>query len=240
MTVTVVLLLFIITISFAVIRVAAIALELTGVPWERAKFHALSAFTNTGFPTRESEEIVRHPVRRRLVSLLIVLGNAGLITTIATLAGSVVASDVGASLRNIALVALGVAALVWLSHRPWVSAPLRRRVTRTLQARYGEQLEPPEELLHLLDGYRLTRVLLNETAPAVGHCLSELELNRRTVQVLAIERGSSFRAVPVGEDRLEVGDRLIVYGAARGIQDVFGTGEQRHFAIVSEAFERPS
>jgi hypothetical protein len=235
--VTVVLLLFVITISLAVIRVAAIILELTGVPWDRAKFHALSAFTNTGYPTPESEEIVRHPVRRRIIATLIVLGNAGFITTIATLAGSVVQSELHVSLRNIGLIALGVAALVWLSHRPWIGGPLRRRITRALWPRYAGQLEPPEELLRLLDGYTLTRVVLGDASPAIGRCLGELGLKQRSVQVLAIERGSDFRAVPVGEDRLAAGDRLVVYGSATSIREIFGAGEEQRFALVSEPFD---
>ncbi len=84
---TVALLLLAIIVSFIVVRIGATALELTGLSWERAKFQALSAFTNAGFTTQESEEIVRHPLRRRIVSYLIVLGNAGLVATIGSFAG---------------------------------------------------------------------------------------------------------------------------------------------------------
>jgi hypothetical protein len=73
------LLLFAISVSFIAIRMGAVAFELTGVPWEHAKLRALSAFTNAGFTTRESEEITSHTLRRRIASFLIVVGNAGLI-----------------------------------------------------------------------------------------------------------------------------------------------------------------
>ena len=82
------LLLISIVIAFIVVRVGAVALGLTGIPWEEAKFQALSAFTNAGFTTRESEQITRHPVRRRIASILIVLGNAGLIAVVGSFAGS--------------------------------------------------------------------------------------------------------------------------------------------------------
>jgi hypothetical protein len=53
-----ILLLIIVTASYLVIRIGALALELTGFESERASFQALSAFTNSGFTTRESEEVV--------------------------------------------------------------------------------------------------------------------------------------------------------------------------------------
>ena len=51
------LLLIFIAVSFIVVRIGAAALELTGLSWDQAKFQALSAFTNAGFTTRESEQI---------------------------------------------------------------------------------------------------------------------------------------------------------------------------------------
>ncbi len=49
-------------VSFVVVRIGAIAFQLTGLEWSLAKFHALSCFTGTGFTTHESELIVDHPV----------------------------------------------------------------------------------------------------------------------------------------------------------------------------------
>ena len=40
------------------------------------------------------------------------------------------------------------------------------------------------------------------------------------MQVLAIERGADFRAVPRGEDRFQAGDRLVVFGRAEAIEVV--------------------
>jgi hypothetical protein len=49
-----------------------------------ARFQALSAFSGTGFTTREAERIVNHPRRRKIVIYLIMLGNAGIVSVIAT------------------------------------------------------------------------------------------------------------------------------------------------------------
>ena len=83
-----ILFIMILIISFIVVRIGAVAFELTGLEWSLAKFQALSCFTGTGFTTKEAEMITGHPQRRRIASILIVLGHAGLVTLIATFANS--------------------------------------------------------------------------------------------------------------------------------------------------------
>jgi len=71
--------------SILITRVASIALTHTGLSRESAKFQARSAFTGVGFTTTESEKVVNHPVRRRILLLLMILGNAGIIKGVASL-----------------------------------------------------------------------------------------------------------------------------------------------------------
>ena len=83
-------LLFIITIiiSFIVVRIGAIAFQLTGLEWSLAKFQSLSCFSGTGFTTKEAELVTGNPQRRHIASILMVLGNAGLVTLVATFANT--------------------------------------------------------------------------------------------------------------------------------------------------------
>ncbi len=75
-------------IAFIIVRIGAIAFQLTGLEWSLAKFQALSCFTATGFTTKEAELITATRQRRRIASVLIVLGHAGFVTMIATFANS--------------------------------------------------------------------------------------------------------------------------------------------------------
>ena len=75
----------IIVVSILIVKIAAVALNLTGLDTKRAFFQALSAFTGTGFTTADSELIVNNDTRRKIVMVLMILGNAGLITVITTL-----------------------------------------------------------------------------------------------------------------------------------------------------------
>jgi hypothetical protein len=59
-----------ISLSLLVTRIATEALALTGLSRTSASFQARSAFTGSGFTTQESEAVVQHPVRRRIVVLV--------------------------------------------------------------------------------------------------------------------------------------------------------------------------
>lgn len=62
------------TISIMLVRIASVALRLTGLDETTAKFQALSAVSGTGFTTKESEAIVNYPVRRKIITLLMIIG----------------------------------------------------------------------------------------------------------------------------------------------------------------------
>ncbi|HUT51477.1 MAG TPA: hypothetical protein VM325_19285 [Alphaproteobacteria bacterium] len=66
--------------SFIVVRIAAVAMRITGLAENVARFQCVSALTGAGFTTTESEMIVNYPIRRRIIVALMVLGNMGLVS----------------------------------------------------------------------------------------------------------------------------------------------------------------
>jgi len=72
-------LLMVLVFSLLITRIATIALTYTGLSRQSAKFQARSAFTEVGFTTSESEKVVNHPVRRRILLLMMLIGNAGIV-----------------------------------------------------------------------------------------------------------------------------------------------------------------
>jgi hypothetical protein len=64
--------LFIVFVSFLIVRAGSTALTLTGLDQKRARFQALSAYSGTGFTTKETEAVVNHPQRRHIIPWLIV------------------------------------------------------------------------------------------------------------------------------------------------------------------------
>ena len=75
-------------VSIGVVRIGAVAFNLTGLEWSTAKFQALSCFSGTGFTTREAELVIASPRRRRIATYLIIIGHAGLVAMVATFANS--------------------------------------------------------------------------------------------------------------------------------------------------------
>ena len=86
-------LLAIFAISFCFVRIASVALRLTGLPEQNARFQAMSALTGTGFTTTEAEMVVNYPIRRKIISWLMIFGNLGIVTVLSTLTISFVRTD---------------------------------------------------------------------------------------------------------------------------------------------------
>lgn len=86
-------LLLILAITFFLVRVASVALKLTGLPEQNARFQAMSALTGTGFTTTEAEMIVNYPIRRNIISWLMIFGNLGVVSVLSTLMISFVHTD---------------------------------------------------------------------------------------------------------------------------------------------------
>ena len=93
--VAIITLLVVVSISLIVNRIASVALTFTGLSRDSARFQARSAFSGAGFTTSESELIVQHPVRRKIIMMLMFAGNAGFVTMIATLMGGFVGLNAG-------------------------------------------------------------------------------------------------------------------------------------------------
>jgi hypothetical protein len=233
--VTIVLLFIVIVASAIIVRVGAFALELTGMPWEHAKFQSLSAFSTTGFTTRESEQVPQHPVRRRIVGTLIILGNAGIVTTIGTLAGTISQMSFEDDWPAIAVALAGLVVAKLLTRWKRLMVGVRHLCQSVLSRHYDFQAPRADELLRLDQGYDLARIELTEKSPVVGKTLIELGLKSWIVQVLAIERGPEYKPVPRGQEKLLVGDCLIVYGADDAIRKVFKAKKTRRLTIMSNA-----
>src|SRR5919201_1567697 len=110
-----------------VARVGGVALTLTGMSRESQRFQARSAFFGVGFTTGEAEAVVSHPVRRRIIMWLIVLGNAGVVSTMGTLVISFAGG--GDRLTTVLVLVAGVAVLAALS----VSRPVDISLTKLIR-----------------------------------------------------------------------------------------------------------
>ncbi len=70
---------------FLVVEIAIALLITTGLEPQIARFQVVSMMTSTGFTTKESELILRHPIRRKIAVFLILFGAFSLAVVISSI-----------------------------------------------------------------------------------------------------------------------------------------------------------
>lgn len=126
-------LLIIISLSLLITYIAGLALIHTGLSKDAARLQARSAFTGTGFTTTESEHVVNHPVRRKILMMLIFLGNVGIISTISSaILGLITLKESEFITAEILVLVFGLLVLWVLSRSKWFHRKLSHLVHRML------------------------------------------------------------------------------------------------------------
>lgn len=204
----------VLSISVLVTRIATIALVRTGLSRETARFQALSAFSGSGFTTKETELVVNHPVRRRIILNLMLLGNAGIVTVLSTLVVTFVRKGEEGGLAIQVGGMIGGAIILWrLAQSSYVDRHLTRWIERMLERHTDLNLRDYESLLRVAGDYRLFEVGVNRGDWLTGRKLCESELRDVGLLVLGITRkDGSYVGAPDAQDIIQAGDNLLVYG----------------------------
>jgi TrkA-C domain len=228
--------------SLLITRVGAVALMLTGMSRESSRFQARSAFFGVGFTTAEAEAVVSHPVRRRIIAWLILLGNAGVISVLGTLVISFSGQDENRLLRA-AVLAAGLVLLALLG----ASRPVDRMLTRLIRRALGRwtdlDVRDYSAVLELEGGYTVAELLVEESDWIAGRRLAEVTLRDEGVVVLGVHRGGgAYIGAPDGDTIVRAGDVLTVYGREERVRELDrrahgDEGDAAHAAAVHEQEE---
>ncbi|HEX2030970.1 MAG TPA: TrkA C-terminal domain-containing protein [Actinomycetota bacterium] len=211
-----------VTLSILVTRVATVALTLTGLSREVARFQARSAFSGVGFTTSEAESVMKHPVRRRIVLLLILLGSAGVVSVIATLILSFVGSSGPADAAGRgALLLGGVVVLIVIARSQLVDRWLSRTIERALKRFTRLDVRDYASLLRLSGNWSVAELEVREGDWLANRTLEEVDLPHEGVLVLGIERADGrWVGAPKGTAPLYPGDTVLVYGMERTVAEL--------------------
>lgn len=234
-------LLIIAMLSLIVTRIATMALMLTGLSRESARFQARSAFTGSGFTTKESEAVVTHPVRRQIVMLLMLLGNIGIATVVATTVLSLINTARAEEWWWYALMLAGDAVAIGaVATNRRVEYHLNRLIALGLRKWTKVEVTDFVAVLQLHNGYAVTEMKIEPGDWLDGKSLIEAALPREGVLVLGIQRpDGSYIGTPRASDQIRAGDTLILYGPSRRIAELdqrsagYG-GERAHSEAVIE------
>ncbi len=212
-------------VTLIFVRVATGALIATGTPPEVAAFQARSAFSGAGFTTSETENVVNHPVRRRIIATTMFVGSVGTPTlVVAVLVGFLGPGPGGTEQRTIVLVSCVVLALLILGNRPinHLLVDVGRRYThrRLLSAFSGRA----DELLTIGDEYVVIEASVDEPPEAAPRSLRGLEQALPGVRVLGVWRATGKSPEYVGESPIDVtlhtDDRLVLYGSRERLAEL--------------------
>lgn len=209
-------LIVIVFLSVVITRVATIALVHTGLSKESAKFQSRSALSGAGFTTNESEKVVNHPVRRRIIMLLMLIGNAGLVTMMSSLILTfVVAETRNTMIISVAIIVLGISLIWWVGHSQSVDRLFSRVIAGALKRYTSLDIRDFSALLHLSNDYRIVELYVKEEDWIANRTIKELNLNEEGILVLGIQREKkNFIGAPSPLERILTDDVLTIYGTS--------------------------
>jgi hypothetical protein len=227
-------------ISLLITRVATLAFVLTGMSREAARFQARSALTGTGFTTSESEGVVDHPVRRRIVMVLMLFGGAGIVTTMATLIIGFANATRGEAFARLAVMLAALAALVIVSRTRWFDRAIGPLLARIVNRYTDLEARDYAHLLHLGGDWGIAEIAVKQGGWLACDRLADLDLRAEGVAVLGIERrGGEYVGAPKFSTQVRPGDILLVYGQRGRLRDLDerpagAEGDAAHAAAVAE------
>lgn len=208
-----------IIVYLLVSRIGAILLCNTGLDQPTASFQALSALTGTGFTTRASETIVGHELRRRIVMVLMVIGNIGLAGGVVALIRIFRGEQMVANLMHAAIL-LGILLLMmWVLGRRKFWRRVNGWMERLIEKRPMFRKSTAEELLSFHGNYSIVEIQVQENDSNIGKPLRDTDFRARDILVLSIESDGDVEPLPSPDTTIKNGDKLVCYGNVESIAD---------------------
>ena len=215
-------LLIILTLSMMLTRIAAIALTVTGMASETAQFQARSAYTGVGFTTTEAESIMAHPVRRRIIMLLMIMGNVGVATIVATAIVSyynTARSDFW--WVNLLVLLIGIFILYKGATNTRIEKWLNGVIRWGLKRWTNLEVRDTVTILQLEAGFMVGELKVEQGDWLEGKSLREAALASEGVLILGIQHeDGSYRGAPRAEESIAAGDTLVLYAKNKRIAEL--------------------
>jgi hypothetical protein len=219
-------------------RFATIALSLTGMSREEARFQARAAMSGVGLTTRTPDDIVAHPIRRRIVFTLMIVGSAGIVTAIASLVLSFRGGTTGARLTRAGVLIAALLILWLLSRTPPVDRALSRAIGWVLH-RQGFATRDYATVLDLSGDYAVAELRVHDGDWVANRSLRDLRLRDEGVVVMGVHRAGTYVGAPGPDTMIEPEDTLVLYGREARIAELDRrsgdhSGEDAHKRATAE------
>ncbi|POB13534.1 MULTISPECIES: TrkA C-terminal domain-containing protein [unclassified Halobacteriovorax] len=208
--------------SITIVKVATKILVLTGLSDEVARFQAKSALTGTGYTTSESESLVNHPLRRRVLSFLMTISNVGIISVISTAILSFVNIDTtveGLSRFAVAITLFSI--IIYITQSNFFNKWLNKKLKVYLGKLSNVELVDYANLLHLGDSFGIGEVYVSDNHWFANKTVRELSLPREGLIVLGVQvANGEYLGLPSKDYVITTGDTAILYGRADMLSEI--------------------
>lgn len=206
-------------ISVTIVRVASVILRHTGLPDHVSRLQSISAMSGAGFTTTESELIVNHPLRRRVITWLMIIGNLGFASVAATLIVTFVGK--GGNPYAIAIQAVIILAVVgvtvFIVNNGKLDEWMCARIGKLVEANMDDDMEDRFDRLFLWEnGQILARhVYAGEGAIHVSDI--KPDTSDHSIMILGAEtRAGNLMGDELEEATVYTGAEFLVFGTERG------------------------
>ncbi|WNQ10219.1 hypothetical protein MJA45_21730 [Paenibacillus aurantius] len=211
-------------IIFIVLEIMVTLLIITGLDKEIARFQVVSMLTGTGFTTKESELILRHPVRRKIGVFLILFGAFSLAVIISSMSNILAESF---RIKQLSITT-GVLALILLVVKyPGFSRRMSARYEDHLQKEFELHELPIQEVLYLEEGDLITAVEIFDDSEYLGHKVCDVFESEEDINLLFLHRGDIKIRGKRWDCEVQEGDILYLYGSKEAIEKKFAKELER-------------
>jgi len=193
-------------------KVVTVVLRLTGLDERTASFQTISALTGTGFTTREAESVVGHPMRRRIISFLMIIGNAGMVAVVSGTVFSFLTITSSWSIFRFLILIVALYLIFKMATHNKLARFLSKKIEKKIREKFKLQKRTIGQVLDLGKNFGIAEVTLHEGSTCAGKTLASSDLSKKKILILAIERDKERILVPKGNHKLRAGDNLICYG----------------------------
>ncbi|MCF8228602.1 MAG: TrkA C-terminal domain-containing protein [Bacteroidales bacterium] len=207
--------------SIVITKFATAILVNTGLSQKAARFQARSSFTGCGFTTSEAEKITQHPIRRKIVMVLMLLGNAGIVTVIASLLLTFVNQDEKSlpAFYNIIIIAGSIILLAIITSSHAIDKWLDKMINLSLGKITNLHIRDYAALHKLSYDFQIAELHVRKDDWIEGRKIKECNLDQCEVKLLGIEKPRwEYIGFPKDDYTIQENDLVILYGREPAIK----------------------
>jgi len=229
----------IITMTLLTTRIGAVALSLTGLSDTVARFQARSALSGVGFTTTEAESITSDHRRRKIIMKLMLIGNVGIVSLVATgLLSFMHISKNFKDWRTVSVFLAGLALLWFLATSKTMEKLLRKFIQKFFRKYTTLTSRNYEDILRLNGNFVLVEIPVTPKSWLNNKTISETKLHMEGIVILGIHRASGdYIGIPQKETLFKTGDLITLYGHSEQITKLHNRkagekGEESHLKSI--------